>query len=82
MLKCVPYFERPVDVIVGGDVRVLSGLLEALQRRRLHVDDVGPQLVGSHCLNGLNGEITQKGRTFEIKLLCVAFLDDNVITVL
>lgn len=35
------YFERPVDVVVGGDGRVLSGLPEALQRRRLHVDDVG-----------------------------------------
>lgn len=35
------YFERSVDIVVGGDERILSGLPEALQRRRLHVDDVG-----------------------------------------
>lgn len=35
------YFERSVDVVVGRDGRVLSGLPEALQWRRFHVDDVG-----------------------------------------
>lgn len=35
------YFERSVDVVVGGDGRVLAGLPEALQWRRLHIDDVG-----------------------------------------
>lgn len=34
------YFERSVDVVVGGDGRVLSGLPEAPQRWRLHIDDV------------------------------------------
>lgn len=52
IIKCV-YFERSVDVVVGGDVWVLSSLLQALLWRRLHVDDVGPQLVAPHCLNGL-----------------------------
>lgn len=56
------YFERSVDVVVGGDVRVLSGLPEALQWRRLHVDDVGPQLMGPHCLNGLNEDMNHSDR--------------------
>lgn len=56
------YFEGSVDVVVGGDRGVLSGLPEALQWRRLHVDDVGLQLVGPHGLDGLNRESEQQWR--------------------
>lgn len=50
------YFEWTVDVVVGGDVRVLSRLPEALQRRGLHIDNVRSQFMSPHCLNNLNNE--------------------------
>lgn len=55
-IKCVcwrVYLEWSVDVVVGGDERLLSGLPEAFQWWRLHVDDVGSQFVGPHSMNGL-----------------------------
>ena len=58
------YFERPVDVVVGGDVRPPPGLLEALVGGGLHVDDVGLQLVGPHCRDGLTGEMKPLKKQF------------------
>lgn len=47
------YLEWAIDIVVGGDVGVLPRLPEALQRWGLHINDVGSQFMGPHCLNSL-----------------------------
>lgn len=66
-----PYFERPVYVVIGGDVRIPSGLPKPLQRWRLHVDDVGLQFMGPHRLNGL----ILRGDSVKLKGSCHSALD-------
>lgn len=76
-LSPASYFEWPVDVVVGGDVRVLSRLPEALHSRRLNIDDEGPQFVCPHCLEGLKKDIQIYMKTllfiYWLSLLCLSW---------
>lgn len=47
------HLERPIDVIVGNDLGVLPGEPHAFGCGGFDVDDVGFQLMCSHCLDAL-----------------------------